>query len=75
MSRSCYDYYDYKKTWLSKTDLTPKNLKLYGIKASLKEIKEKSHYAINGFVYTGGHGHIKRVNKYSIAKLNDLFKK
>ena len=74
-SKSRYDYYGYKSTWLSKSDLTPKNLKLYGINASLKEIKEKSHQAINGFIYTGGRGHIRRVNKYSISKLNDIFKK
>ena len=73
MARGCSDYPDYRIKWLCKSDLTPKLLSHYGIKASVKEIKFYSNRAIDGYVYTGGRGYVKRVNTYSISKLKDLF--
>ena len=75
MARSCFDYPDYRSKWLCKSDLTPKFLSRYGIKASMKEIEFYSKRAIDGYVYTGGQGFSKRVNTYSISKLKDLFSK
>lgn len=75
MGKSCFDYEGYGRSWLSKTDLTPKNLKKYGIKASVKEIKTRSGFAIDGVVTTGGMGHVRHVPTYSISKLKELFKK
>lgn len=75
MGRSRSDYKGYGCQWLCKSDLTPKNLKRYGIKASAKDIKNKSSIAIDGWVSTGGMGHSKRVSTYSIDVLKDIFKK
>lgn len=75
VGKSCFDYEGYGRTWLCKSDLTPKKLKQYGIKASVKEIKNRSGIAIDGFVTTGGMGHSKRVSTYSINQLKEIFKK
>lgn len=75
MGKSCSDYYGYRRTWLCKSDLTPKMLKRFGINASVKEIKNRSSFAIDGGVYTGGSGHQKYVPTYSIAELKKLFNK
>ena len=74
MGKACCDYVGYRTHWLSKSDLKPKVLKRYGINASVKQIKAKSGVAIDGYVMTGGMGHQKRVNTYSIAKLKEEFK-
>lgn len=74
MGRACFDYSGYGSSWLAKKDLTPKNLKKYGIKASAKQIKAKCGVAIDGYVLTGGMGHTRRVNTYSIRKLKEEFK-
>ena len=73
MSKACVDYDGYGRIWLCKSDLTPKKLKRYGINATCKQIKSKCNNAIDGFVFTGGHGHIKKTFTYNINKLKNLF--
>ena len=75
MSKSCFDYSGYGYTWIKKSDLTPKTLKRYGINTSVKEIKNHSLKAIDGYVYTGGRGHIKRLNCYNITSLKKILNK
>ncbi len=74
MGKACCDYRGYGREWLSKSDLKPKTLRKYGIKATVKQINAKCGVAIDGYVMTGGCGHEKRVNCYSIAKLKEEFK-
>ena len=75
MGRSCFDYDGYHKSWLVKSDLTPKQLKKYGINCSLKEIEKVRTSAIDGSIVTGGRGYRKHIYTYSISKLKDLLRK
>ncbi len=75
MGTSCWDYDGYGRSWLCKTDITPKNLKRYGIHATVKQIRLYRDVAIVGHVLTGGRGYTKRVNKYSIDLLKKEFNK
>lgn len=71
-----HDYVGYKKDFLLKSDLTPKILKKFGIKASCKEIESKYRNAYTGdFIITGGAGYSKKSLTYSISKLKELLKK
>lgn len=72
-SLSCSDYYGYRTKWLNRSDLSVKTLKKYGVNTTTKKIKEKADNAIDGFVIVGGHGYRKKVFKYNIKKLKDLF--
>lgn len=75
MGKSCFDYQGYRTQWLCKSDLTPKFLKRYGIKASVKEIKTECVNAIDGSITIGGMGHQKHIYTYSIPLLIKTFKK
>lgn len=69
-----YDYVGYNKDFLLKSDLTPKVLKKFGIKVSVKDIKAKYKKASTGdCIITGGRGYSKKCETYSIKKLKDIF--
>ena len=69
------DYYGYGREWLTKSDLTPKTLRRFGILANTKEIQAKADEAHDGWVATGGHGWVKHSKTYSISALREIFKK
>lgn len=74
MSASREDYENYGVKWISKSDLRPKILKRFGIKATCKEIQSKRNTdAITGYVVTGGMGHKKRTPTYSVSILKELY--
>lgn len=75
LGRWDYVAYGYNRDWVTKSDLTPGNLKQFGIKATGKEIKSKFAEAADGWILTGGRGYKKHVKKYSISKLREIFKK
>ena len=71
MSACRYDYSGYHRTWLSKSDLTPKTLKKYGINTTCKVIEENYLKCRNGYVLTGGMGYVKKVWCYSLILLKE----
>lgn len=74
MSYSRNDYENYGVKWIVKSDLRPKILKRFGIKATCKEIQSKRNTdAITGYVITGGMGHRKRTPTYSVSILKELY--
>ncbi len=79
-SVSRYDKEGYGKDWLSKSDLTPKSLRKYGIYATQKEINSVYKKSYLGSTLTKGvdyynQVHVRHVGMFSIARLRDLLKR
>lgn len=75
MGLSRWDYADYlRREVCLKSDLTPKGLSRYGIKATQAQIDAVYYQCYEGWILTGGYGHRKHCKIYSIEKLKSLLK-
>ena len=75
MGKSRFDYEGHGRRWICASDMDSRTLKRLGITASVKEVKSRCGYCIDGFINTGGRGHVKRFPTYSITKLREMFGK
>lgn len=73
MGLSRYDYASYLEDEVClKSDLTPKGLSKYGIHATQSQIDAVYFRCYEGWILTGGCGHLKHCKVYSVEKLRIL---
>lgn len=74
---SRWDVPGYRETWVSKSDLTPKGLRAFGITATQKQIDSVYRHAYSGTIMTHGvdyHGnkHFHHVSTFSVSALKRM---
>lgn len=76
-SSSRWDVPGYRETWVSKSDLTPKGLRGFGISATQKQIDSLYRHAYCGTIMTHGvdcfgHKHFRHVPVFSVSSLKRM---